>query len=65
MKKFAGNIIILHVYQKSQSYDVPEIQSETNRSFCHFGPSFALLPPPTPTPNVTAKWVIESSVNTD
>ena len=24
---------------------VPEIQSETDRIFCHFGPFFALLPP--------------------
>ena len=30
---------------------VPEIRSETERVFCDFGPLFALLPPPTPTPN--------------
>ena len=24
---------------------IPEIQSETDRIFCHFGPFFALLPP--------------------
>ena len=31
MKKFAGDIIILHVYQKSQSYDVWFLtQSETD-----------------------------------
>ena len=40
MKKIAGDIIILHVYQKSQSYDVQflRIQSETDRIFHHFGP---------------------------
>ena len=27
---------------------VPEIRSETDRIFCHFGPFFALLPPPSP-----------------
>ena len=25
---------------------VPEIWSETDKMFCHFGPFFALLPPP-------------------
>ena len=25
---------------------VPEIQSETDKKFCHFGSFFALLPPP-------------------
>ena len=29
---------------------VPEIWSETDRIFCHFGPFSALLPPPTPHP---------------
>ena len=29
---------------------VPEIWSETNRILCHFGPFFALLPPPRPPP---------------
>ena len=24
---------------------VPEIQSEADKTFCHFGPFFALLPP--------------------
>ena len=27
---------------------VTEIRSETDRNFCHFGPFFALLPPPAP-----------------
>ena len=30
---------------------VPEIRSETDRIFCHFGPFFPLLPPSTPTPS--------------
>ena len=30
---------------------VPEIQSETDRIFGHFGPFCTLLPPPTPHPN--------------
>ena len=29
---------------------VPEIWSETDRIFCHFGPLFTLLPTPTPPP---------------
>ena len=29
---------------------VPVIQSETDRIFRHFGPFFALLPPPPPLP---------------
>ena len=27
---------------------IPEIQSETDRTFCHFGTVFALLPPDNP-----------------
>ena len=27
---------------------VPEIRSETDKIFCHFGPFFALLPPSPP-----------------
>ena len=31
---------------------VPEIRSETDKKFCHFGPFFALLPPPLMIPNI-------------
>ena len=36
----------IHVYQKSESYDVRFLRtrSETDRIFCLFGPFFALLP---------------------
>ena len=42
-----------HVYQKSQYMIcvVPEIQSETDIIFCHFGQFFVLLPTPNPPPN--------------
>ena len=30
---------------------VPEIQVETDKKFCHYGPFFALLPPPPHLPN--------------
>ena len=44
MIKIAGDIIILHVYQKSQAYAVRfRKQSETDRSFCYFGQFFILL----------------------
>ena len=39
MKTFAGDIIILHMCTKNHDGD---------RIFCHFGPFFALLPPPSP-----------------
>ena len=43
--KKTGDIIILHVYHKWQSYDAwfPR-QSMTDRIFCHFGPFFVILP---------------------
>ena len=48
MKKIAGDIV-LHMSTKNQNNGVvPEIQSETDRIFCHFGPFLALLPPPPP-----------------
>ena len=49
MKKFAGDIIILHMCtQKNHNHIwciVPEIWSATDRIFCHHGPFFALLLP--------------------
>ena len=51
MKKIARDIIILQICNKNHNIwcTVPEIQSETERIFFHFGPFFALLPcPPTP-----------------
>ena len=46
MKTFAGDIIISHMCSKNYNIccTVPEIWSETDRIFCHFGPFFALLP---------------------
>ena len=34
-----------HVYQKSQSYDVPFLRHSEKDFFGHFGPFFALLAP--------------------
>ena len=50
MKKFAGYIILLHMCTKNHNHMmyVPEIQSETGKKFCYFGPFFAPLPPPLP-----------------
>ena len=47
MKKFAGDIIILHMRTKNHNHMMysSQIKSETDRIFCHFGPFFALLPP--------------------
>ena len=45
-KKIAGDIIILH--NCTNRGTVPEIWSETDRIFCHFGPFFAFIPPPPP-----------------
>ena len=45
MKKFAGDIIILHMCTKNHNHMVPEIRSDTDIIFCRFGPFFALLPP--------------------
>ena len=47
MKKIAGDIIILQKCTKNYNHmsTVPEIQSETDRIFCHFGPFFAIYPP--------------------
>ena len=45
-KKIAGYIIILHICTKTQNHiTVSEIQSETDKKFCHFGPFFALFTP--------------------
>ena len=48
MKKFAGDIIILHMCTKNHNIwcMVPKICSETDIIFCHFGRFFALLPIP-------------------
>ena len=47
MKKFARDIILYTCIPKITIiwYTVPEIRSETDIIFCHFGPLFALLPP--------------------
>ena len=46
MKKFAGDIIILHMCTKNHNIwcTVPEIWSETDIIFGHSGPFFVLLP---------------------
>ena len=43
MKKIAEDIIILH--NCTNRGTVPEIWSETDRIFCHFGPFFAFITP--------------------
>ena len=44
LKKIAGDIIILHVYQKPQSYEVWfQRYGVRHRIFCHFGPIFSLM----------------------
>ena len=43
MKKIAGDVIILH--SCTNRGRVPEIWSETDIIFCHFGPFFALILP--------------------
>ena len=43
-QKFAGDIIILHMCTKWCT--VPDIESETGRTFCHLGSFFTLLPTP-------------------
>ena len=46
MKKFAGDIIILHMCNKN--HDICYTAPETHREFfCHYGPFFDLLPTPT------------------
>ena len=43
-----GNITILHMCKMIHiwfTYMVPDIWSATDRTFCHFGPFFALLLP--------------------
>ena len=49
MKIFAGGVIILHMCTKNriQISMVPEIQSDTDKHFCHIRLFFALLPSPT------------------
>ena len=43
-----------HVHQKLQSYDVRFLRYRVRqtKSFCHYGPIFALLPPPVMIPNI-------------
>ena len=50
MKKFAGDIIILYMCTKNYNHMimVPAIWSATDRTFCHYGPLFALFPPMDP-----------------
>ena len=44
MKKIAGDIVILHVYQKPQSYEVWFLRyGVRHRIFCHFGTIFSLM----------------------
>ena len=43
--------MILHVYQKPQSYEVQFLRYRVRQNFfCHFRPFFALLPPPLKNP---------------
>ena len=51
-KKNPGDIIILHkcTIMTIIWCMVPEIWNVTDRTFCHFGSLFALLPPPHPPP---------------
>ena len=46
IKKVAGGIIILHVYQKSRLYDVWFLRygAQQTECFCHFGPFTVPLP---------------------
>ena len=45
IKKASGDVTILHVCQKSQSYDVYFLRyGDWQTIVCHFGPIFALLP---------------------
>ena len=47
MKKLAGDIIILYRCTINDKWcKVPEIWRVSDRSFCHFGLFYALLPPP-------------------
>ena len=58
MKKFAGDIVILHMCTKITIIwcMVPEIWSATHRNFCHYGPFFALLPLPPYGPRKSKFW---------
>ena len=49
MKKIAGNIIILHVYQKPQSYEIQFLRYRVRQSF------WAIFCPFTPPPLTTQK----------
>ena len=44
------DIILLHMCTINENHMimVPQILSTTDRTFCHFGPFFALLPPSNP-----------------
>ena len=46
LKKIAGDIIILLMCTKS--YEVQFLSMERDKIFCHFGPFFDLLHPPSP-----------------
>ena len=46
MKKAPGDITILQMCSINHKYMMYEAWSATDRIFCHFGPFFALLPPP-------------------
>ena len=53
MKKLLGDIIILHmriINENLMMYDSWDIESMTYIIFSHFGPFFALSPPPPPNP---------------
>ena len=47
MKKTAEDIIILNMCTKNYNNMrmVVKMRSDQDRTFCHFGPFFALLPP--------------------
>ena len=50
MKKFAGDIIVLHMCAKNHNHVMYRSWKNGVRQtiFCHYGPFFALLPPSTP-----------------
>ena len=61
LKKWKNHLEILSLYtcvpQMTITWCmVPEILSATDRTFCHFGPFFALLPPPPKQPKKSKFW---------
>ena len=49
MKKIPADIIILHKCTKNHNHmKYSSWDTEWDWIFCHFGPFFAILPPPTP-----------------